>query len=117
MNDFFVPMESFKLSDYDLGSDGPRYICAPKWEHCFYHRHLKAEDMRWVFNRHTWRLAYLQIRDVDSRDWGDATPEEASEVELDLIENDARFLDELEEWGLLESSDLPLWTTYAARQD
>lgn len=83
----------------------------------FYDRKPKSDDIRWVFNRRNWRLAFIQMRDVGSRDWVDATPEDASEVKLDLIENDTRFLGELEEWGLLESSNLPSWTTNASRQD
>lgn len=103
-----VPLEvelPLKVEESDVEA---RYVFVGKWQHFFDGRPTWSE-IRWVFDREDWSVVFLEIQDAVTLEWVRGTREEVSSVEFDLNENDSRFLDDLYEWGLSQSDELPDW--------
>ncbi|SFF37838.1 hypothetical protein SAMN05216566_11015 [Aureimonas phyllosphaerae] len=90
-----------------------RYVSVGKWQHFFDDRPTWSE-IRWVFDREDWSVAFLEILNPVTLGWVRGTKEEASSVEIDLTENDPRFLSDLDEWGLSQSDEMPDWPCMGA---
>lgn len=112
-----VPAKGHVRDSFEArSSHDPRYIFARRWKPAL-NNLASTSKIRWVFDRRTSRIAFLQIRDEGSPRWVDGTPEEVLAVEKDLNEGEAGYLVELDRWDLFLSCELPFWTGSALRQD
>lgn len=108
-----VPLEvelPLEVEESDVES---RYVFVGKWQHFFGGRQTWS-DIRWVFDREDWSVVFLEIQDSVTLEWVRGTREETSSVEVDLNENDSRFLNDLDEWGLSQSDEMPDWACMGA---
>jgi hypothetical protein len=85
-----------------------RYTFVEKWQH-FFEGTRTWSYVRWVFDREDWNVVFLEILDPATLEWVGGTPEELSSVEADLVEGEAQCLEDLDEWRLSGSDDLPDW--------
>lgn len=85
-----------------------RYTFVEKWQHLF-ETMPTWSYVRWVFDREDWSVVFLEILDPATLGWVGGTPEEMASVETDLVEGEAQYLEDLEEWRLSESDELPDW--------
>jgi hypothetical protein len=85
-----------------------RYTFVEKWQHLFEDKPTWSY-VRWVFDREDWSVVFLEILDPVTLGWVGGSPEEIESVETDLVEGEAQYLEDLDEWRLSESDDLPGW--------
>ncbi|KQT42064.1 hypothetical protein ASG43_17465 [Aureimonas sp. Leaf454] len=93
-----------------------RYTFVGKWQH-FFETTKTFSVIRWVFDREEWCVAFLEILNPMTLEWVRGTSEEVSSVETDLVEGEAQYLEDLDEWGLSDSDDLPDWACTQAELD
>ncbi|WP_019995087.1 hypothetical protein [Aureimonas ureilytica] len=103
-----VPLEAELPLEVEESDVEGRYVFVGKWQHFFDGRPTWS-DIRWVFDREDWSVVFLEIQDAVTLEWVRGTREETSSVEVDMNENDSRFLDNVDEWGLSQSDEIPDW--------
>jgi hypothetical protein len=86
----------------------PRFVVCDAWGHIFSEARGDT-DMRWVFDRHLWRLAALHVREHSCADWEGALSEEVADVEGSLVHANDGALWDCEGWDLVEADDAPDW--------
>lgn len=100
----------FEVEESDVEG---RFVFVGKWQHFFDGRPTWS-DIRWVFDREDWSVVFLEILNPVTLRWFRGTREEISSVEFDLTENDSRFLNDLGEWRLSQSHQIPDWACMGA---
>lgn len=98
-------------------AERPRYAVSDDWSH-YFSDDAPEFDTRWVFDRHTWRVAVLHVKRRSDIDWLAALPEEIGDVTESLMDANVNALDlDMAEFGVFEANVLPNWVGEATAVD
>ena len=92
----------------------PRYVVSEEWGH-FFSNARREDEVRWVFDRRTWRLCVLEILEEDG--WTGAFEEERLDVEDSLVNTNPEAIEGDDDWDLDELDGLLDWVPGGVVQD
>ncbi|WAJ29521.1 hypothetical protein [Antarcticirhabdus aurantiaca] len=95
----------------------PRFVACEGWMHPFSDEAAEVE-IRWAFDRRTWKLAAAQVEAPDGRIWRECTPEEMRDLEESLVLGNSEILVDPSDWEeCFESERSPNWMSDGSGQE